>query len=254
MDKHPLLTSLESDSAVFSSLAASAMGAGHDPAVPCCEGWRLADLVRHLAGIHSLAAEWVTQGRRPGQWQREPSPGQSLHAWATACSDRLIDAVGTVDPATPCSTWSAYDMSVGFWVRRMAHETLVHRVDLEQSLGIDYWAVDPLIAVDGIDETLTLWLTGRMPAGLTGSGRTVRVVSYGPEDNVLFDRVIRPYHQSVHFSSSDVGPAVDAEVSGSASAVWAWCWGRSDAAHPIETVGDADAVDELRRILAAAQQ
>ncbi|MDX6255983.1 MAG: hypothetical protein QOJ11_2317 [Frankiales bacterium] len=253
MKKHPLLTALESDSAVFASLAASAVSAGHDPVVPCCPGWTLADLVGHLAGIHSLVAEWVTEGRRPDEWQREPSEGQTLHAWARACSDRLLDAVGTVDPATPCSTWSPYDLSVAFWVRRMAHETMAHRVDLEQSLGID-WEINPAIAADGIDEVLTLWLTGRMPAGRTGSGRTVRLVAYGPSDNVVLDRVVRPYEQSVHFSPYEHQAGVDAEVSGSASAVWAWCWGRTDDDHPVETIGDAEAANELRQILAAAEQ
>jgi uncharacterized protein (TIGR03083 family) len=253
VDPHPLLTSLESDIAVFTSVAATAGAKGDDPDVPCCQGWQLSDLVGHLGAIHSLVAEWVTVGRRPDDWQQQPAPGQDLHDWSRACSDRLIDAVGTVDHATPCSTWSPYDQSVGFWVRRMAQETAVHRVDLEQSLGID-WAVDPVVAVDGIDEVLTLWLTGRMPPGRTGSRRTVRVRAFGVEDETLFDRLIRPYDRSVHFGAYEPGIRVDAELSGPASAVWAWCWGRTDAGHPVEVVGDTDAVGELREILAAAEQ
>jgi uncharacterized protein (TIGR03083 family) len=253
VDPHPLLTSLESDCAVFNSHAASALAKGADPDVPCCQGWLLTDLVRHLGGIHSLVAEWVTAGRRPDEWEREPPPGQDLRSWGRACSDRLIDAVGTVDHDTPCSTWSAYDQTVGFWIRRMAHETMVHRVDLEQSLGID-WEIEPLVSVDGIDEVLTLWLTGRMPAGLTGSRRTIRLTAFGRHDEVVFDRVIRPYDESVHFAPYEPAVPVDAEVSGPASALWAWCWGRTDETHPFEVLGDADAAAELRRILAAAEQ
>jgi hypothetical protein len=135
----------------------------------------------------------------------------------------------------------------------MAHETLVHRVDLEQALGID-WRVDADIAADGIDEVLTLWLTGRLPTGLTGSGRTVRLLALGAEDNVVVDRVVRPFDTSVHFSSYQPEVGADAEVSGPADAVWAWAWGRSDARHPVSCVGDIGAVDELRGALAAAEQ
>jgi MDMPI C-terminal domain len=132
----------------------------------------------------------------------------------------------------------------------------VHRVDLEQSLGID-WRIDPDVAVDGIDEVLTLWLTGRMPPGLTGSGRAVRLQAWGPDDDSLVDRVIRPYGQSVHFSPYEPGQRVDAELSGPVDAVWAWCWGRvdsNDPAHPVVIEGDIGAVDELRGALAAAEQ
>ena len=101
---------------------------------------------------------------------------------------------------------------------------------------------------------LVLWLTGRMPPSLTGSGRSVRVTAYGDEDEVLLDQVVRPYGESMHFSPYESGRPVDAVLSGPASAVWAWCWGRTDAAHPVDVAGDADAVDELRRILATVEQ
>lgn len=251
MDRHPLLTSLESDSAVFHSLTATALGQGHDLPVSCCAGWTISTLVAHLGATHSLVADWVTAGRRPDTWDAAPSSSQADPVqWLARCSARLLDAVGTVDPETPTSTWSPYDQNIGFWVRRMAHETAVHRVDLQQSLGLE-WEVPPIVAVDGIDEVLTLWLGSRMPPGLVGSGRSVRLTAFGHQDEPMVDRVIRPYHDLVHFSSYEPGQRVDAEVSGPADALWAWCWGRADDAHPVEIVGDAS---ELRAILAAAEQ
>jgi uncharacterized protein (TIGR03083 family) len=252
MNHHPLLTSLESDSSVFHSLAATALRTGSDPDVPCCAGWTLSRLVQHVGTFHSLVAEWVTTGRRPDAWDQRPAEGDDLAAWLARCSARLIDAVGTVDPETRCSTWSPYDQSVGFWVRRMAQETAAHRVDLQQTLG-EEWDIAPVVAVDGIDEALTLWLT-RVPSGLTGSGRSVRVAAYGREDEPLLDRVIRPYGDLLHFCPYEPGVPVAATVSGPADAVWAWCWGRADSDHPVEILGDGDAAGELRTILAAAQQ
>ena len=51
------------------------------------------------------------------------------------------------------------------------------------------------------------------------------------------------------------GPAnVDVTVTGTPAALWAWTWGRSDAEHPIDTVGDQEAADEVRGLLGRAQQ
>jgi uncharacterized protein (TIGR03083 family) len=248
-----LLHSLESDVAVLGNVAASALAHQRSVRVPCCPGWDVKELVCHVGRIHSLVAQWVTDGRRPDTWDSAPAENDDPVEWLRRCSARLLDAITTVDGDTPCSTWSPYDQSVGFWVRRMAHETAVHRVDLEQALDIE-WRLDAEVAADGIDEALTLWLTGRTPAGLTGSGRAVRLTAYGTEDNAVLDRVVRPYGESVHFRPYEPGVRVEAALSGPADAVWAWTWGRSDEAHPVALEGDVGAVDELRGLLAAAQQ
>lgn len=46
---------------------------------------------------------------------------------------------------------------LAFWIRRMAHETAVHRVDAAQAVG-ERWRVDPELAADGVAEALELWL------------------------------------------------------------------------------------------------
>lgn len=248
MEVRRLLTELESDSARFHSFAIGGLAGGLDPDVPHCPGWRLSELVTHLASIHELVARWIDEGRRPDQWQREPAEGQTLQEYARAATDRMLDAVCTVDPLTPCSTWSPYDQTIGFWVRRMAHETAVHRVDAQQALGLP-WDVDPLVAADGIDEALSLWLGTRMPPGMLGSGEAVRVQAYGGEDETLFDRVVRPHGEMLHYSPYAPVDHVRHVIGGPVASVWAWVWGRSDADH--EVSGEAA---ELRAILAAAQQ
>ena len=45
------------------------------------------------------------------------------------------------------------DQTVGFWYRRMALETVVHRVDVETGFGVPR-AVNAELAVDGIDEVV----------------------------------------------------------------------------------------------------
>lgn len=51
-------------------------------------------------------------------------------------------------------TWSN-EQSSSFVLRRQAHEALIHRLDAELVVG-DCSPIDPLLAVDGVDEALRL--------------------------------------------------------------------------------------------------
>src|SRR5215469_3181220 len=63
----------------------------------------------------------------------------------------------------------------GFWIRRMAHETLVHRADAQLAAGA---APEPLIeaevAADAIDEWLML-----LAGGFAGSGERAKALPAG---------------------------------------------------------------------------
>jgi uncharacterized protein (TIGR03083 family) len=108
----------------------------------------------HMAEVHHF---WATIVRdrltdvgsvlRP----ERPAP-EDLVTFAEASAAALTDALGSADPATSVWTWSARQ-DVGFVVRRMAHETAVHRWDAEQAVGRGN-RLDPALAGDGIDEFL----------------------------------------------------------------------------------------------------
>ena len=133
----------------------------------------------------------------------------------------------------------------------MAHEAAVHRVDAAQAVG-ERWRVDPEPAADGVAEALELWLGTRLGSDVGGSGRTVRLMSRTETSGVVVDWTVRPLKSIVEFGA---GPAnVDVTVTGTAAALWAWTWGRPDPDHPIDTVGDEEAADELRGLLSRAQQ
>jgi hypothetical protein len=51
------------------------------------------------------------------------------------------------------------DQTVGFWARRMALKTVVHRVDAEQARGA-VAPVDAALGTDGIDEIFVIMLAG----------------------------------------------------------------------------------------------
>jgi hypothetical protein len=86
-----------------------------------------------------------------------------------------IDYLGDTDPAAPVWTFHGPDQTAGFWRRRMAQETVVHRVDAESAHGRP-GAVPAALAADGVDEALEVFLAPSLegrPVG--GHGQTLRL-------------------------------------------------------------------------------
>jgi hypothetical protein len=90
--------------------------------VPSCPGWNIDELLRHVGIAHHRAALILREGRTEPPPLEETSPphGGSL-SWYEAGLAALLDAVRTVDPATPVWTFSRSDPTATFWHRRMAH-------------------------------------------------------------------------------------------------------------------------------------
>ena len=132
-----------------------------DPAaeVPSCPDWTVADLARHLGGIH----RWVEHVVRTRAQQRETAPkdpdrpaeGASADEWADwldAGLRRLTDTLSAADGTEPVWCWGD-GTDVAWWSRRQLHETIVHRIDAQLAAGAP-WSVEPAVAVDAIDEHL----------------------------------------------------------------------------------------------------
>lgn len=148
--------------------------------VPTCPEWTLGQLTEHLGRGQRWAAAIVE--RRSA----EPVPMSEVHdgvppeapdersAWLLAGAERLAAAVREAGPGTRVWTWS-HDGTAGFWLRRMAHESLLHRVDAELAVGRDV-VVAPDLAADGVSDLL--WTFSDLPAvfpGLRGDGETLHL-------------------------------------------------------------------------------
>ena len=94
-------------------------------------------------------------------------------AWLNAGAARIVDAVRE---AGSDLVWSFTGPApAGFWIRRMAHETLVHRADAQLAAGAEPEPViEAEIAADAIDEWLML-LTG----GLGNSDERTKALTAG---------------------------------------------------------------------------
>ena len=147
-----------------------------DADVPSCPGWQVADVVRHVGGVHRWAAGNVRTGQRT-EFAAPPegTQGEALVAWGEAGTAELVATLKAADPDADVWTFGL-PHSVRFWLRRQAHETSVHAWDAAAATGLPL-TLDPEMAADGVDEFLTVmlprWLTRQESA--TWAGETIHV-------------------------------------------------------------------------------
>jgi uncharacterized protein (TIGR03083 family) len=123
--------------------------------VPSCPEWTLRDLAHHLGSHHRWVAGNLDQPPDGKAFKRraEPPADEAVPDWLEAGAEMLATKLSATDPAKPCWTWVPFDDSVGFWARRTAHETAMHRWDAQNADG-EADAVEAELAADGVDEYL----------------------------------------------------------------------------------------------------
>lgn len=226
-----------------------------DAAIPTCPGWTVRDCVAHTAEVYQHKVACIRLQRRPGEdYEQEPPPGVDLVDWFDASLAALLAELHQRGADSPAHTWWPADQTVGFWYRRMAQESAVHRIDIEDGAA-EPTPIDPELAVDGIDEVLDLFL-GDDWASVTpkewdgvdpraGEGRTVAVRSGGQVWRSTLGA------ERITLARED-GPA-DAGVAGDPEAVLLWLWGRrADADVTLD--GDPAALTAFRDRLRIATQ
>lgn len=244
MDFVGYLDSLASDGA---ALSAAARGVPLETAVPPCPGWSVRDLVAHTGGVHRGRGEVVRRRltARPDFEAPPPPSDAELLNWYDEGLAELVEVLRSTDPATPMWTWWPADQTAGFWYRRMAQETVIHRVDAELAAGRSPQVEDDL-AVDGIDEVLDCFLTGDWSDHpMPGTGEAVRVAA-GHRSWLV---TLAP--TSVELARDEDGGI--SGVGGAPAGVLLWLWGRApDSA--AELSGDPAGVRLLRDYLAVATE
>jgi uncharacterized protein (TIGR03083 family) len=135
-----------------------------DMPVPTCPEWTVLDLVHHLGGVYGSVLSHVTRGVTTPPERRPPTTDLPVGADALAWWDEryrtLLTTLDALDPELPAWNWAPQAKRAGFWHRRMAHETAVHRWDAQIAVALTD-PVETKLAADGITEVLDTWL----PAG-----------------------------------------------------------------------------------------
>ncbi|MEV5827375.1 maleylpyruvate isomerase family mycothiol-dependent enzyme [Spirillospora sp. NPDC052242] len=249
MDHARFLDHLEDDFSRFRAIAASGLSAP----VPTCPGWTVADLARHVGEVYLHKTRTVREGAEPEPW---PPPDLAAEDPLVLLDRTYADLRAELtahEPGDPAVTWYAPDQTVGFWMRRMAHETLIHRIDAELALGRPPAPVPPDLAADGVDELLKVCVAyglatwGEYFTGVLGGTpeRTYALRTDGAEWRVrtgpdLFD---------VHDGPGD-GPS-DVTLTGPPEALLRWVWNRGG---DVRIDGAPEAVEVLRQCITLATQ
>jgi uncharacterized protein (TIGR03083 family) len=169
-------TSVESDGARM----VRALEANREAPIPWCGEWTVQDCARHVGSLHHVIVG-VIDGRPTANFGLFKTLGApkaddpALGPWFAEGTAQLVERFRSTSEAEPC--WAFYGpQSVAFWRRRSAHESFVHRWDMERAAGIPLATADPVMAADGVDEYLDVF-AGMLRGGSQspGAGETVHV-------------------------------------------------------------------------------
>jgi len=219
--------------------------------VPTCPGWTMGDLVYHVAEVY-LHKATLMRGESDEDW---PPPGTEQEAKLALLGrtyGELIAEFAARQPTDPAPTWYDPDQTVAFWIRRMAQETVVHRIDAELAAGLPVTPVPDDLALDGVDEVLKRFLAydaealddlegghlardGSQDAITVLAGQTAWAVRPAPREVVVDD------------GAADHPRVV---IQAAPDPMLRWLWGRAgdDA---VTFTGDPAWAAYLRRLLAA---
>lgn len=252
MDNGRYLSCLDADFIRFRQVVV------RDPAapVPSCPEWTVDDLTRHVGMVylHKVASMRAAATLPPGEEMAWPPPGvddEPTLALLDRAYAELTAEFASRKPDEPAASWYEPDRSVAFWIRRMAQETVIHRVDAELALREPVAQIPDDLAVDGIDEILErflawpsrVWLDD-FAADLPAEPARVLVRTGGHRWQ------LRLAPDGVWLE--EPGAEVDATISGEATPLLLWLWRRS--AEGVDRDGDHALVERLRTVLKTATQ
>jgi uncharacterized protein (TIGR03083 family) len=233
--------------------------------VPSCPGWDLTDLLVHTGSVYiEKSISLRTKAEPPSDgWPYLPAVGESPLTWFLAARDEVMELLSHEPPETPCWTWWPPEQTVGFWQRRMAQESLVHRWDAAHALG-EPADLDPTLARDGVDELLswvvdTSWAEPHPPL----DGRSLAIVVDPIADDGSDHQHATVWRLALAPLAADIdGPCevdaghvsarvsdCDAVIAGSAQEVLLRLWGRTPEAG--RAIGDDEVLAGFAQRLAA---
>ncbi|WP_223267657.1 maleylpyruvate isomerase family mycothiol-dependent enzyme [Streptosporangium nondiastaticum] len=268
---HRGLSRFHAEARAFEAVARRVARAGAAPPVPSCPGWSVSDLVVHLGSVHRGVAHIIERRLTgppdpsadpsfaglpadTGDWPRpESAPNlgplpESLADWFAEGASALEALFRSRGPDEPAWTWSR-EQTTGFWLRVQAIEAAVHRWDAENALGAPR-PVGAGLAADAVShsfEVMAPWSRARSGAP-PGTGERYRFrrtdIADGTGDGGDGDGdgvwTVCVDGDAVRLVRDD--DPCDAEVSGTASELMLFLWGRLPADR-LTVTGDREALD-----------
>jgi uncharacterized protein (TIGR03083 family) len=229
-------------------LADAASATAWDATVPSCPGWTVRDLVTHVGGVHRWAAAIVGGALSRSDPETHAAvgsgpPDAELLDWFRSGHANLVQTLQSAHPAVPFWSFLPAATPLSLCARRQAHETAIHRADVELAASGNVTHFDDAFALDGLDELLYSFAGRRRRGGLTAdppeiievrpAGVSGRRVCIGPS--------------GIETTDLEQAEPVDAKVaarclvSGSPHDVYLWSWHRPSA---VTVDGDRSVLDD----------
>jgi hypothetical protein len=208
-------------------------------------------------------------GERETDWPPAGLKDEEPVALLDRAYSELVAELTTRDPADIGGTWYPPDPTVGFWFRRMAQESVIHRIDAELGAGAPVARVPDDLALDGIDEILKVFVAYAVDAwgdyfteALAGSpGRALKIQAAATADSPSVTWLVRTSqgHFTVRGGPAEKladEPIPDVTIAGTPTDVFRWSWNRETPGAPSQVTveGDPAALAEFRRCVVIATQ
>jgi len=152
LDDEPLLAHLVDEARLIADAFARC-----DPAAPVPGlDWDAQTVVMHTGAVHRWAADIVARSlgtnETGGSMAFSPAVADAprLAVWLDEGVAILISALRNAPASLTCFTFVPGMAPRTFWIRRQAHETAIHRADVEAAAGGPVTSVDASFAQDGL--------------------------------------------------------------------------------------------------------
>lgn len=189
--------------------------------VPSCPGWTVDDVLGHMGMIHRWARAIMVAPPGSGRIGYGEIPVDGRSDWYRAGLADLLDTLtGAPDDLAVWAFLPAPNPKA-FWARRQAHETAIHRADLEQARDAQL-RFSPEFAADGIDELLNGFLA--RPRTQLRADPPASVLIAPTDADVWWHMTINPDDRATR---SDGDPSADATLRGTASDLYLHLWNRA---------------------------
>jgi len=240
MDRQTFLDALTTDSQALIDAALPAL----DQPIEFIDGWTVRDLVGHTGAVWTFGAANALAGTDemtpPGDAATAPD-GAAIGEWIVERRAALLAALTDVDPGAAAWTFMGFKTAV-WWIRRMTHETAVHRFDAQAATGGGQ-PVDSDLATDGINEYTEFSLrTSRSKPNRIYPAESLHLHRSDGDGEWMFARGATE-HEVVVTHEHGKG---DAAVRGPASDLLLWVWNRPVTG--VEIFGDAGVAEAWRAL------
>lgn len=219
MTTDDLLGQLQADAA---RLAGAASVAGLDAKVEHLD-WTVRELLAHVGGVHRWAADVVAEQRATLDTELGRAVGSTAPAddelldWFTTGAAFLIETLMSAPVHLNVPTVLPAENPLASWVRRQAHETAIHRVDVESAAG-DITPFDVAFAEDGLVELLLGFAARR-------SNRIAQAATMALRSDDGPSWLVTLGGERTQAERTAVEDA-DLVVAGTSSEIYLWLWNR----------------------------